>query len=96
MWACLAGLAWGQQSLPAGLFWMFEETLEEKAGFPEQRRVQGQMQGESKAVLVLCKAHQASLCSKGLHYHMIFTAHRRGPVKPLSIPRTEVVSCPQH
>ena len=65
----LAGLAWGQQSLPAGLFWMVEETLEEKAGFPEQRRVEGQMQGESKAVLLFCKAHQASLCSKGLVHH---------------------------
>lgn len=65
----LAGLAWAWQSLPAGLFWMVEETREGKAGFPEQRKVQGQVQGERKAVLVLCKAHQASLCSKGLLRH---------------------------
>lgn len=45
------------------------ETPEEKASFPEQRKVQGQMQGESKAVGVLCKAHQPSLCSKRLVHH---------------------------
>lgn len=65
----LAWLAWAWQSLPAGLFWMVEETREGKAGFPERRKIQGQVQGESKAILVLCKAHQASLCSKGLLHH---------------------------